>query len=75
MNPAGTMALGNQFSGIDIFGTASSNTIGGASNTARNFISGNGAAGIGISGTGTKSNKVLHNLIGTNLSGTDFGRH
>jgi titin len=69
MNPAGTISLGNQGSGIDIFGTASSNIIGGTSNTARNFISGNAGVGIGISGTGTKSNKVLHNFIGTNLSG------
>ena len=69
MNAAGTLSLGNQFSGIDIFGAASSNTIGGKKNAASNFISGNGGAGVGISGVGTKSNKVQHNFIGTNLSG------
>ena len=70
MNPAGTLALGNQFSGIDIFGGASSNTIGGTSPVSSNFISGNLGAGISISGVGTKSNKVQHNFIGTKLNGT-----
>ena len=70
MNPAGTLSLGNQFGGVDIFGTASSNTIGGTSSASTNFISGNGSAGINISGVGTKSNKVQHNFIGTKLNGT-----
>jgi hypothetical protein len=69
MNPAGTASLGNQGGGVDIFGAATSNTIGGTSNVASNYISGNGASGIDISGAGTKSNKVLHNFIGTTLSG------
>ena len=70
LNPAGTASLGNQFGGIDIFGSASSNSIGSTSAVSSNFISGNGSAGINISGVGTKSNKVQHNFIGTNLAGT-----
>ena len=70
LNPAGTAAFGNGFGGIDIFGGAASNTIGGTTVTASNFISGNGSGGVNISGVGTKSNKVQRNFIGTNLSGT-----
>ncbi|HEY2711698.1 MAG TPA: M12 family metallopeptidase [Chthoniobacterales bacterium] len=70
MNPAGTASLGNGGGGVDIFGAATANTIGGTSNVASNFISGNGASGIDISGTGTNNNKVLHNFIGTTLSGS-----
>ena len=69
LNPAGTAALGNQFSGIDIFGGASSNTIGGTSAVSSNFISGNLGSGLTISGVGTKSNKVQRNFIGTKLNG------
>jgi len=70
MNPNGTTALGNGGGGVDIFGAASSNNIGGTPNAASNFISGNTGAGVNISGTGTKSNKVIHNFIGTNLNVT-----
>jgi len=70
MNPTGTAGLGNQFGGVDIFGAASSNTIGGTSNIASNYIGGNGGSGISISGVGTNTNKVQHNFIGTKLNGT-----
>ena len=70
LNAAGTAAIPNQFEGIAIFGTASSNTIGGTTAASPNIISGNIGSGISISGTGTKLNKVQHNLIGTNLTGT-----
>jgi hypothetical protein len=70
MNPAGTAAIGNQFEGIAIFGTASSNIIGGNSSASINYISGNVGSGISISGIGTKSNKIQHNFIGTKLNGT-----
>ena len=69
MNPAGTASLGNQGGGVDIFGSASSNTIGGTTNVASNYLAGNGSAGINLSGTGTKSNLVQHNFIGMTLSG------
>jgi hypothetical protein len=70
LNPTGTMAFPNQFEGIAIFGSASSNTIGGTTAASPNIISGNVGSGISISGTGTTLNKVQHNLIGTNLTGT-----
>jgi len=70
LNPNGTAAIGNQFEGIAIFGGASSNIIGGTTNSSPNIISGNIGSGISISGAGTKLNKVQHNFIGTNLMGT-----
>jgi Astacin (Peptidase family M12A) len=70
LNPTGTVAIGNQFEGIAIFGSASSNITGGTANASPNIISGNVGSGISISGVGTKMNKVQHNFIGTNLSGT-----
>ena len=70
LNAAGTAAIPNQFEGIAIFGTASSNTIGGTTAASPNIISGNIGSGITISGTGTKLNKIQHNLIGTNAAGT-----
>ncbi len=42
--PPGTATIGNGWEGIDIYGQ--SNTVGGATATARNVISGNGRAGI-----------------------------
>ena len=70
LNAAGTVAIPNQFEGIAIFGSASSNTIGGTTAASPNIISGNIGSGISISGIGTKLNKVQHNLIGTNPAGT-----
>jgi titin len=70
LNPTGTAAMGNQFEGIAVFGSASSNTIGGTTTASPNIISGNVGSGISISGAGTKQNKVQHNFIGTNLNGT-----
>ena len=70
LNPAGTAAIGNQYEGIAIFGSASSNVIGGTTTASPNIISGNVGSGISISGVGTKTNKVQHNFIGTNLNGT-----
>jgi hypothetical protein len=70
LNAAGTVAIPNQFEGVAIFGSASSNTIGGTTAVSPNIISGNIGSGISISGTNTKLNKVQHNLIGTNLAGT-----
>ena len=55
LNAAGTAAIANQFEGIAIFGTASSNTIGGTTAASPNIISGNIGSGISISGIGTKT--------------------
>ncbi len=66
----GTVARPNAFSGIGLFGGASSNTIGGVSEAARNVISGNSSDGMTFSGSGTSSNNVQGNFIGLNASGT-----
>jgi hypothetical protein len=79
LNAAGTAAIGNGFenpgndvfvSGIDIFGGAQNNTIGGAASGAGNVISGNAASGITISSADTNGNAVVGNFIGTNPAGT-----
>lgn len=50
--------------------SAPNNTIGGATPTQRNIISGNLSAGILINGTGANYNKVIGNYIGIDSSGT-----
>ncbi|MBI3418260.1 MAG: hypothetical protein HY043_23465 [Verrucomicrobia bacterium] len=70
LNPAGTVAIPNAWAGVDIFGGASANTIGGTSAGARNTISGNTLQGVGISGAGSDGNLVQGNYIGLNPSGT-----
>ena len=63
--------LGNGGSGVLITDSATSNTIGGATDGARNVISGN-AAGITIQFSAS-NNAVLGNFIGTNDSGANLG--
>ncbi len=65
---AGTTAHGNG-NGVVIFDGATSNTVGGTTNAARNIISGN-IAGISLKGTGTSANIVSGNFIGTDANGT-----
>ena len=67
-NPAGTSALPNAGSGIDI--RAGSHRVGGSTAAARNVISGNQLHGIEISGNTANGNQVLGNCIGTNVAGT-----
>jgi hypothetical protein len=57
-------------SGIQIFGGAHHNTIGGTTLGARNIISGNVSNGINISGTGTTNNQVQGNYIGLTATGS-----
>jgi len=66
----GTTALGNA-RGITIMLGASSNTIGGATEGARNVISGNGITGLLMMGLGfeTSNNTVSGNFIGTDYTG------
>ncbi|MBI2947857.1 MAG: right-handed parallel beta-helix repeat-containing protein [Verrucomicrobia bacterium] len=64
----GTIALRNGSHGIAYFGGSWNNTIGGASESARNVISGNGYAGIYM-GLDAKGNVIHGNFIGTDLSG------
>jgi hypothetical protein len=66
-NPAGTAALGNSI-GVELAG--SNNIIGGASNTARNLISGNKAYGVRIDSFLGNANLLEGNWIGTNAAGT-----
>ena len=75
-NKAGTSALPNGYSGVGIFSSASSNTIGGTVAGALNLISGNTEQGVAISGpdsgqtVGPTENLVEGNEIGVNLAGT-----
>jgi parallel beta-helix repeat protein len=62
IDPTGAAAWGNG-TGIDIFGSATTNTISG------NVISGNTLDGIKIAGTGTDFNTVKNNIIGLDPSG------
>ncbi|MBC8356264.1 MAG: DUF4347 domain-containing protein, partial [Planctomycetes bacterium] len=64
-NAAGTSAIANSDEGIEL--TSNSNTIGGATASQGNVISGNTDNGIQI---GADSNIVQGNFIGTDLSGT-----
>ena len=67
-NAAGTAALSNAFSGVDIFTGAASNIIGGTGKG--NVISGNGNYGLSISGPGTSLQTVQGNFIGLNATGS-----
>ncbi len=69
LDPTGLTALGNGGTGVDLYGNAQSNTVGGPG--ARNFISGNqsGIYFAGQSGLLTGSNLVQGNTIGLNVAG------
>ncbi len=69
-NNAGTAAAPNGLGGIEIFGGAHSNTIGGTNAAARNVISGNTFSGIRLFDAGTTGNVVIGNYLGTNPAGT-----
>ncbi|HTB83122.1 MAG TPA: M12 family metallopeptidase [Candidatus Sulfotelmatobacter sp.] len=62
LNAAGTAAISNYWSGIEIYGGPVGNTVGGYGG-ARNFISGNGNYGIAID-TGSSNNLVQGNTLG-----------
>ena len=67
-NAAGTAALPNGFSGINVF--TANNTIGGTSAAARNVISGNTGFGILIQTNTATNNTVQGNFIGVAVDGT-----
>ena len=71
LNATGTAQLSNTWSGIQIFGGAHSNLIGGYTALARNIISGNGLQGVAISDPNTSGNVVAGNFIGLNPAGTN----
>jgi CSLREA domain-containing protein len=72
-NPAGTVDLGNQGSGIFVW-LSTGNTIGGSTAAARNLISGNSGAGVSASQGGivvqnSDDTVILGNFIGTDVTG------
>jgi CSLREA domain-containing protein len=64
----GNLNYGNGSDGVEIFGGANQNEIGGASANDGNQISGNGVHGVFITGAGTDQNRVQENLIGANVT-------
>ena len=70
IDAGGTADLGNSQSGVNIWGGASSNTIGGGVAAAGNVISGNDQYGVEIDGLATGSNVVQANRIGTTADGS-----
>ena len=67
-NAAGTVALGNGGSGIQVFNSTNA-VIGGATAAARNIISANRGNGISLS-SGSNGTSVRGNYIGTDANGT-----
>jgi titin len=76
---SGTVDLGNTWIGVDIFGGAQNNIVGGDTEGERNVISGNDEIGVRIYNSGTTGNIVSGNYIGTDKDGiadlgnTDYG--
>lgn len=67
----GTNALANRFTGVGIWGGATSNLIGGAAAGAANVISGNATYGLIISDPSTSGNFVEGNRIGPDFFGRE----
>ena len=65
----GTKALANGAEGVNIYGGATANTVGGITAGARNVISGNTSVGVYLSDAGTSANLVEGDYIGTDLTG------
>ena len=70
LDAAGFAKIANTSTGIDVYGGAQSNIIGGTSPGARNFICGSTFYGIALSGIGTNSNLIQGNTIGLNIAGS-----
>ncbi len=68
LNGLRTTYLGLSGSGV-LIADAAGNTIGGATASARNLISGNALDGVLISGAMAATNRVLGNRIGTDITG------
>ncbi len=70
LNAAGTAALPNGWAGVQLFGGACRNRIGGTTPGARNIISGNSFQGVVVNGAATVENEISGNYIGLNPAGT-----
>jgi hypothetical protein len=70
VDPTGSFPIQNGWSGVEIFGGAQSNIIGGITTNARNVISGNTYQGVLISDTNSDGNVIAENYIGVNASGS-----
>ena len=69
LDAGGTIALGNQFAGIRLYGRSSYTVIGGPAEGERNILSANGY-GILIGSEECRHNRILGNWIGTDLAGS-----
>src|SRR5262249_1270837 len=65
---SGTFAISNTADGISMFASLT-NTIGGTNSGEGNLISANGQAGIFLNGMGNGGNRIMGNLIGTDVTG------
>jgi hypothetical protein len=70
VNPAGTAAIANGWSGVEIFGGSFGNTIGGTRPGAGNLISGNLNYGFLTSSTNQVGTTIQGNIFGANTDGT-----
>ncbi|HEX8220430.1 MAG TPA: S-layer homology domain-containing protein [Chloroflexia bacterium] len=68
-NAAGTAAIANSLSGVNLLDAAGV-TVGGSTPGSGNVISGNTQDGVRIGGLGTSFDTVQGNLLGTNAAGT-----
>ena len=70
LNSAGMAPVPNADQGINVYGGAQSNLIGGYISTARNIISGNNSDGVLLAQSNTTGNIVAGNYIGLNAAGS-----
>jgi hypothetical protein len=63
-------SFGNSLDGVDIYGGASNNTVGGSTSAAANVIAGSGFEGVSI--YDVDANVSAHNLVAGNFIGTDL---
>ncbi len=70
VGPSGANAIPNGWSGVQIFGGAHDNTVGGPAPGQGNIISGNSFQGLAVSDTNSSGNLIEGNWIGTDASGT-----